>query len=294
MLQFLHVQQIIVISFLVAAAINDLKKREVPNWVNYGLVAVGISFGLLQSVIASDWHFIIFSIAGAIAALALASLMFYTGQWGGGDSKLLIGVGAVLGLSFATASPFMAISDQFVSFLFNLVAVSLFYAIAMGLFLVLKNKNKFTAELKNQMQSYAALRKFVLAAAVVGLIIIAAANDILVRLSIVIILVAMFFGLYLSIMAKAVEKACMLKKVSPLKLTEGDWIASDVVVGGKRICGPKDLGIEQSQIKQLVALYKRKKVRYVTVKEGIPFAPTFLLAYFVTIFLGNIFIFFLR
>ena len=294
MLQFSQLQQLIIVSFLVAAAINDLKKREVPNWVNYGLVVVGLALGLLQSAVTADWHFIIFSIAGTAAALALSSLMFYTGQWGGGDSKLLIGMGAALGLSFATAAPFLSISGQFASFLFNLVAVSLFYAIAMGSFLAFRNKDKFTAELKKQMESCAALRKFVLVAAVVGLIAIAAANDLLVRISILIILVAMFFGLYLSIMAKAVEKACMLKKVSPLKLTEGDWIARDVVVGGKRICGPKDLGIEKGQIRQLVALYWKKKIRYVTVKEGIPFAPTFLIAYLVTIFAGNIFFFFLR
>ena len=294
MLQFSQLQQLIIVSFLVAAAINDLKKREVPNWVNYGLVVVGLALGLLQSAVTADWHFIIFSIAGTAAALALSSLMFYTGQWGGGDSKLLIGMGAALGLSFATAAPFLSISSQFASFLFNLVAVSLFYAIAMGSFLAFRNKDKFTAELKKQMESCAALRKFVLVAAVVGLIAIAAANDLLVRISILIILVAMFFGLYLSIMAKAVEKACMLKKVSPLKLTEGDWIARDVVVGGKRICGPKDLGIEKGQIRQLVALYWKKKIRYVTVKEGIPFAPTFLIAYLVTIFAGNIFFFFLR
>lgn len=289
MLQFQQLQIIIVLSFLVAATISDLKKREVPNWVNYGLVAVGLGFGLLQSVIAADWRFIAFSVAGAAAALALASLMFYTGQWGGGDSKLLIGMGAALGLPFSGVVPFLGVNNLFVSFLFNLVAVSLGYAVVLIVLLAFRNRAKFVVEMKKQWQSYANLRRFVLASAVVGIIIIAAANDFLVRLFVVIILAAMFLGLHLSIMAKAVEKACMLKRVSPLKLTEGDWIASDVIVAGKRICGPKDLGVEQRQIRQLVALYKKKKIRYVTIKEGIPFAPTFLIAYAVTIWLGNIF-----
>ncbi len=294
MLQFLQLQHLIIISFLAAAAISDLKKREVPNWVNYGLVAVGLGIGLLQSAVAADWRFIAFSVAGAAAALALAALMFYTGQWGGGDSKLLIGMGAALGLPFATAPPFLGIGSQFGAFLFNLVAVSLFYAIAIGAFLALKNKGKFADELKKQLHHYAALRKILLIAAVAGLVTVAVASDFLIRLSVVIVLTALFIGLYLSVLAKAVEKSCMLKMVSPMKLTEGDWIAKDVVVGGRRIAGPKDLGVEQRQIRQLVMLYKKKKIRYVTVKEGIPFAPTFLIAYAVTISFGNIFFAFLR
>ena len=294
MLPYSQLQHIIILSFLAAAAVSDLKKREVPNWVNYGLVVVGIGLSLLQSIVFADWHFLAFSIVGAAAALALAALMFYTGQWGGGDSKLLIGMGAALGIPFATAAPFLGIGSQFVSFLFSLVATSLFYAIAIGAFLALKSKKRFAAELKKQLRSYAVLRKFLLVAAVIGLIAIAAVNDFLIRFSVVIILTALFSGLYLSILAKAVEKSCMMKRVSPLRLTEGDWIAADVVVGGRRIAGPKDLGIEQRQIRQLISLYKKKKIRYVTVKEGIPFAPTFLIAYVVTIYFGNIFFAFMR
>ena len=100
MLPYSQLQHIIILSFLAAAAVSDLKKREVPNWVNYGLVVVGIGLSLLQSIVFADWHFLAFSIVGAAAALALAALMFYTGQWGGGDSKLLIGMGAALGLPF--------------------------------------------------------------------------------------------------------------------------------------------------------------------------------------------------
>ncbi len=420
MLQFQQLQIIIVLFFLAAAAVSDLKKREVPNWVNYGLVTVGIGFGLLQSAVAADWHFVAFSIAGTAAALAFAALMFYTGQWGGGDSKLLIGMGAVLGLSISARWPFSSLDNPFISFLFNLVAVSLLYALVMGTFIVLKNKGRFAAELKKQLRSYAAMRKLALVAAVVGLIAIAAANDFFVRLFIVIIIAAMFFALYLSIMAKAVERSCMLKRISPLKLTEGDWIAEDItldkktfIVADKKqvgknnivklrefalihnpivqlkrkylffsvkrsvpvsdiikgdillqavklnslvikkfrsvneetvegiydyfrrhtlfnvsvqrqllfgttkvkvdalklnesdvlledlkvgyfLAGPKDLGVEKQQIRKLIELYRKGKIRNVLVKEGIPFAPAFLIAYLLVVFSGNIFFAFVR
>ncbi|MBI2550014.1 prepilin peptidase [Candidatus Woesearchaeota archaeon] len=294
MLQFLQLQHMIVVAFLIAASVSDLKKREVPNWVNYGLVVIGVGFGLLQSVIAADWHFLAFSIAGLFSALAIAALMFYTGQWGGGDSKLLIGIGAVFGLSFAAASPFVDIGDPLLSFLVNLVVVSLFYAIAWGGFLAFRSRKRFGIELSRQLKSYSIFRKFLLLFSVVSLVMVLAINDIVVRVGIISLLTTLFFGLYLSILAKAVEKSCMLKQLNPLKLTEGDWIAKDVIISGKRICGPKDLGIEKSQIRQLVSLYRRKKVRTVLIKEGIPFAPSFLIAYLITVFFGNLFIAFVR
>ncbi|MBI2141745.1 prepilin peptidase [Candidatus Woesearchaeota archaeon] len=294
MLQYPLLVQLVALAFLSAAAINDVKKREVPNWVNYGLVIAGLGLGLLHSIVAFDWHFLVFSIAGALAALALSALMFYTGQWGGGDSKLLIGLGSLLGLPFGTRPPFLGVESQFVSFLFNLVAISVAYAIVIGTVLAIKSKKKFAAAVRKQLESYSLLRKLLLIVSAVGLVIIIAVNDVAIRFAFAALLVTLFFGLYLSIMAKAVEKACMLRLVSPLRLTEGDWIAKDVVVGGKRICGPKDLGIEKRQIRRLTELYRKGKIRAVLIKEGIPFSPSFLLAYIVTIFFGNLFFAFVR
>jgi hypothetical protein len=88
---------------------------------------------------------------------------------------------------------------------------------------------------------------------------------------------------YLITAVKAVELSCMYKRVKPAVLTEGDWIANDVKVKGKRICGPKDLGIEKKQIKQLI----KAKVKSVVIKVGIPFVPSFLLAFLLTLWIGN-------
>ena len=93
---------------------------------------------------------------------------------------------------------------------------------------------------------------------------------------------------YLWIIMKSVESSCMLKLVNPKKITEGDWIAKVIKVNGKYIAGPKDLGIEKKQIKKLIQLHKKRKIKNVLVKEGIPFVPSFLIAYIVTLVLGNL------
>jgi hypothetical protein len=94
---------------------------------------------------------------------------------------------------------------------------------------------------------------------------------------------------YLWIFIKIIEKVCMLKYVTPDKLTEGDWIVKEIRVNGQYITGPKDLGIEKKQIEKL----KKLKVRRVLIKEGIPFVPSFLIAFFVSVSFGNVFLWFL-
>tara|TARA_Y100000310_G_C20640196_1_gene793480 strand:- start:1586 stop:1843 length:258 start_codon:yes stop_codon:yes gene_type:complete len=83
----------------------------------------------------------------------------------------------------------------------------------------------------------------------------------------------------------------MLKYVKPTEVTEGDWIAKDVIINNKRLTGPKDLGIERKQLNKLIAYYKKGKIKKVLIKVGIPFVPSFLVAYVLTLLYGNLLIY---
>ena len=63
---------------------------------------------------------------------------------------------------------------------------------------------------------------------------------------------------------------------------------SDIRINGKYICGPKDLGIEKKQIKKLMVFYREGKIKKILIKEGIPFVPSFLIAFVITLVYGNI------
>jgi len=48
------------------------------------------------------------------------------------------------------------------------------------------------------------------------------------------------------------------------------------------------LGIEKKQIRKLIELYKKRKVKNILIKEGIPFVPSFFAAYVITLIYGNL------
>lgn len=271
---------------LLIGSYTDLKTREVPDWVNFGLIAIGFGTNILFSIVYWKANFIVNSIVGFSIFFAIAWLMFHTGQWGGGDSKMLMGLGSLIGIDvFSKTFPFLA------SFLINILIVGALYGIAWSLSLVLRNRKAFSRSfariLKGKKVALARKMVFIFFIAMVLLAFIPKDNLARMMMLYAAVISALTFYLWLSV--RAVEDSCMLRYVSPEKLTEGDWIAKDIRIGGKYIAGPKDLGIEKKQIKKLIELYKRRKVKKVLIKEGIPFVPSFLIAFIVTIVFGNLF-----
>ncbi|MBI2650758.1 prepilin peptidase [Candidatus Woesearchaeota archaeon] len=281
-----------VLSFaaLFVGSITDLKTREVPDWLNYGLVISGIGLNLLFSIIYSTPSFIINSIIGLAIFFGIAYIMFYAGQWGGGDSKMLMGLGAMIGIDISS------LKSQFLfGFFINALFIGAIYGLFWSFWLAFKNKQKFSKEFNKILlhKNAAMAKRIILLILAVLLIFLFAAKLYYIKilaLSLTFVTLATF---YLWIFVKAIEKSSMYKSVEPTKLTEGDWIVKDIYVKGKYITGPKDLGISKSQIKKLIEFYKKRKVKKILIKEGIPFVPSFLAAFVITLVFGNFLVLFL-
>ncbi|MBI4143457.1 prepilin peptidase [Candidatus Woesearchaeota archaeon] len=273
------------ISFIALAigSITDLKTREVPDWVNYGMVFTGLGLNLLFSIIYSNSSFIINSLLGLAIFFGIAYIMFYAGQWGGGDSKMLMGLGAMIGIDAG------ALPTQFLSgFIVNALFVGAVYGLLWSFCLVLKNRKKFWVEFTKALSEKNAVKikklLLVLMALLLALFFITDAYSKILILSLAFLALSTF---YLWIFVKTVEKTCMHKLVEPSKLTEGDWIVNDVYAKEKYITGPKDLGVSKSQIRKLTELYEKGKIKKILIKEGIPFVPSFLVAFVTTLIFGN-------
>lgn len=261
---------------IIIATIVDIKKREVPDWISYSLIASGFGIRLIDSLTTNNWHTALYGVAGFTAMLAVGMFMYYTRQWGGGDAKLILGIGTVFA-DFGTNKFFL------LDFLINMLLIGAAYGLAFGLILAIKKWKEFKPEVKKIAKEYRKIRLGVLGGASITIIIILLIQDNIARTALTILALFSLVYMYLMLFMKAVDKACMHKYILTKKLTEGDWVAEEVKINNKVICGPKDLGLEKNQIEEL----KRLKVKKVLIKEGIPFVPSFLIAMIITLIVGN-------
>ncbi len=72
---------------LALAAIGDVRKREIPNWLNGAIAVLAIPFW--WSLGLSLWPDIAVQSAVGLAVFALFALLFHFGLMGGGDVKMM-------------------------------------------------------------------------------------------------------------------------------------------------------------------------------------------------------------
>jgi len=271
---------IVALAILVIAAYVDIKTLEVPDWLNYVGVGAGLGIHLLFSLQQWSWWPMASSVIGFGLAFGLACLMFYTGQWGGGDAKLLMALGAVIGFE----------ANKFgfgTGFLVNLVLVGGLWGVLWSLVLAIRNGRKFLKTFKaiRHQKQYRKLR--IMSLLIAAGFIIASLLIPELQIEIIGLAAATYVLSYLAMFVKSVELSCLHKWVTPDKLTEGDWLVHAVKVGNKEVIPPK-LGLEKKHVRILNKLYKEKKIQKVLVKYGVPFAPAFLLAFIATMLFNNI------
>jgi Flp pilus assembly protein protease CpaA len=261
---------------LLIGSYTDIKTREVPDWVNIAGIFIGIGLRALWGLSGNGWSELGFGMVGFILFFALSIIMYYAGQWGGGDSKLLMAMGALLGFWFSKDS-------AGVGFLLWIILAGAFYGMACSTFLALKNFKSFARNYKIIFEKVKWANLPALAVLVFGFAFAIATDDHFLRVLLLVIALAVPVLFYLAVGVKAVEKCCMFRTISPEFLTEGDWIAKPVTYKGKYLCGPKDLGVTKEKIREL----KRLGIKQVMVKDGVPFVPSFLLAFLMYLWLGS-------
>ena len=273
---------------LVIASYTDIKTREVPDWLNYSLIGLGLGINAIYSTILLNPSFIIQSILGLILGMIIGYSMFYLGQWGGGDSKMIMGLGALIGFE-------ISIESFLIGLLINILLIGSIYGLIWSIILARRNKNKFSKDMKKIMHNKKLIKTrlviFISSLFLLSPLLLTKSISIIIPIFLLIILINL--TPYLWMFVKAVENSSMYKLITPDKLTEGDWIAKDVKIDGKYISGPKDLGIEKKQINQLIDLWKKGKIKKILIKEGMPFIPSFFLAFIITLIYGNIFLLFI-
>ena len=267
---------------LLIGSLTDLKWREVPDFISFAGVALGLGINLIRSVFFWDYSFALQSVIGFAFFFALGCLLYYTAQWGGGDAKVLMALGALIGAGWS-------FNGVFASFIVNVLFVTAIYSLIWLSFLAIMNWKKVSSEARVLVRSF---KYFKLTNSILysfsTLVVILYLLESPFRFVALFALCSALFLFYLSFFIRAIEVCCMQKYINVENLTEGDWIVKDVVIDSKRIAGPKDLGISKDSIRELLRLKKQNKIDTVLIKIGVPLVPSFLLAWILTWIFGNL------
>jgi len=278
------IEYIICLIALSIGSITDLKTREVPDYLNFALIVTGFGMAILATILNKDISYIYTSLIGFAFCFIFSVIMYYTGQWGGGDAKILMGIGSVIGISYATLRSFEM--PFLLLFLLLTFFIGGIYGIVWLSIVLIKNWQSFKKTYKtvyNQSNKYIRYALY----CCVPLLLIGAivAEEVLLKATLAVMSIMFFFLYYSFIAIKVLEEIAFIKEQPIEKVTEGDWVAEDVIVNEKIIISKKNLGVTKEQLAELIALAKKGKLKTVKVKYGIPFVPSFLMAFITTLVL---------
>ncbi|UCD07271.1 MAG: prepilin peptidase [Candidatus Aenigmatarchaeota archaeon] len=253
----------------------DLKTTEFPDWLPYSMIILALVIRSVYSFTIGDFTPILNSVIIGLVFLGFGLALYFTKQWGDGDAWLL----GALGFLFPDPAGF-AFTSFFafpVALFFNFFFIAFFYLLVYSIALGVKSRDasrEFFSELRGDLKGIAAII-FVFSFLCLGMFLyfhyfylvpLYVLNYILILPPLFIALV--FFLRY----GRFVEKNLFKRKVPVSKLREGDVLVSQ-----------RWRGLTEKEVKNL-----QDKGGEVWIKEGVRFAPVFVVTLIVTLFYGSL------
>jgi len=252
--------------FIVFATVQDIKKREVANWLNFSLLAFALAYRAFYSLYSGNYNFFVFGFLGVVVFFVIENVFYYSRVFGGGDAKLFLALGAIW--------PYNSYYDLlFVGFgfIFTLLFVGVIYSLIYSVFLVSRNWSRFKKSFDSYFNRY-----FKLVFLIAGILFILFSIIESFVFGIFVFLGCLILGvLYFYI--KSLDD-CMTVLKNPKILSEGDWLEKDIKVGNRYI----RKSVHGLSLEEINVLRKMKKK--VWIKEGIPFVPVFLITFILMVF----------
>ena len=260
------------------ASICDLKTTEIPDEIPYVMMGIGIIGNLIESYLTwSYWPFLLSVIVG-LSFFGIGFLMYFMGQWGGGDAKLLSAMGFLIP-QLPTQFQISLFFPFPISFFFNVFFVGAIYMILYSLIMTIMNKKIWTvflSDLRANSRSILILNSALVAALILSTIILTRYYQLLVIdiMTFGVMMILVLSGLFiLWKFVKTVENVGFKKKIPISELKVGD-VPLDYKVWE---------GITEEKLKEI----KKSNKKYIWIKEGVRFAPAFPIALLFTLLLGD-------
>ncbi len=257
------------------AAYWDVRTTEFPDWLPYSIIIISLALRGAMSLLSWDFSYILNSVLIGVLFLGFGMGLYYSRQWGDGDAWLLGSLGFAFpdaaGFAYASFIPFPA------AILFNFFFIAFFYLVVYSVALGLRSPDtsrKFIGEMKGDLRRIVFMTGGFAVACAAIVIFLTSYFSIPVNAFIPVILspLLLFSVLVFMRYGKFVEANLFKRRVAASRVRIGD-----VLFDGKW------RGLTEKEVRVI-----RKKGKHVWIKEGVRFAPVFVITILFTLFYGNI------
>lgn len=267
---------------LLIASYFDIRTGEIPDKIGFGLISIPLLTSMAYSFFRNDYSFFIASISLGIAYFIVGYIPFRLGQWGGGDLKLLSGIGCTLGFLIIAGYFKETVIPSCLFYFVNMGMVAFPYALLYAFILSFKPGGVFH-EFRNYFRktNYIVLVIFSFIPSILALLLKP-------KILIAIYLLPPLF-IFASFYLRAFEKIALRQTIHAVELHEGDVVAEDLISEGKIIASKRCIeGLTQNQIERIQKLSSEERIPdRITIKKGIKFVPILFIAFLFTVLAGN-------
>lgn len=250
--------------------VQDLRRREVDNWLNFSLLLFGIVVFVFEALFVSDWSIVVQGLFVLFLGFVCMHLFYFMRVFAGGDAKLLFALSP-----FFIGTTFLQTAVQFFVFVLFLFFSGGMYGLVYSFVLFARTYKDSSKRIKDYLVKYQ-FWWFVL----LGIVFIGVFFFVKVQLLLVLGILIIVFPFLFSF-AKGLEEIVMIKAIDPKQVRLGDWLSQDVKVGKQVVKSTFD-GVTKEE---LVILQKSKKK--ILIRDGIPFVPGFLIAFLLYYFFAG-------
>ena len=233
---------ILALTALIIGSYTDFKIREIADWISFGLVFSALGVRLISSLVTKNPFIFVEGLWAAGLMFGVSAILFYTGQWGGGDAKLLIGMGAIIGIPLPYFNSLKTILySNLVLFFFAIIFCGAIFSLLFSVYLIIINYKKFKKEFivqkpKNKLYK---ISKIFSAAFLLFSTYLLIFIDAYIGITAMLFSVMFFCLGLISVILKAVENSSMIIPHKAKDLVEGDWIDEPILLNNKTILKKK-------------------------------------------------------
>lgn len=255
---------LITLFYLIVGSIEDLKKREVYDFLNYSYLGIMLTLFFLNLYF-KQINFVNPLITIGILNLFSLSMLFLK-QWGGGDTKLFFGLSIAISL----------LKIDWFKFIFDLFIYGGIYGILILIYYYLKNRKNINKIIKKKLKEKRIYVIIYLLSIFPSFVI----PNIYFR-SYITIWIVFFPLIFILIIGKSVEKFLFVSNKKIENIVEGDWVLGKIKTSKETIYdSQKSNGITLNQIKKIKKLIEKNEIpNKIKVKDGIAYFPAILFAF---------------